>query len=169
MLAGDFVTAEEGTGIVHMAPGFGEDDQQVCEAAGIAVVVPVNDEGSFTSEVHMWEGQNVFEANSAIISELRSRGALFRHDSIEHSYPYCWRTDTPIIYRAMNSWYVEVTAIRDRMVRAQPADQLDTRPCPRRQVRQMAGRRQRLVDQPQPLLGRADTCLAQRQSGFPKS
>ena len=116
VLAGDFVTAEEGTGIVHMAPGFGEDDQQVCEAAGIAVVVPVNDEGSFTSEVHMWEGQNVFEANSAIISELRSRGALFRHDSIEHSYPYCWRTDTPIIYRAMNSWYVEVTAIRDRMV-----------------------------------------------------
>ena len=116
VLAGDFVTAEEGTGIVHMAPGFGEDDQQVCEAAGIPVVVPVNDEGSFTSEVHMWEGQNVFEANSAIISELRSRGALFRHDSIEHSYPYCWRTDTPIIYRAMNSWYVEVTAIRDRMV-----------------------------------------------------
>ena len=116
VLAGDFVTAEEGTGIVHMAPGFGEDDQQVCEAAGIPVVVPVNDEGSFTSEVHMWEGQNVFEANSAIISELRSRGVLFRHDSIEHSYPYCWRTDTPIIYRAMNSWYVEVTSIRDRMV-----------------------------------------------------
>ena len=115
VLAGDFVTAEEGTGIVHMAPGFGEDDQQVCEAAGIRVVVPVNDEGNFTSEVPDWEGQNVFEANSSIISELRSRGALFRHDSIEHSYPYCWRTDTPIIYRAMNSWYVEVTAIRDRM------------------------------------------------------
>lgn len=115
VLAGDFVTAEEGTGIVHMAPGFGEDDQQVCEAAGIRVVVPVNDEGSFTSEVSDWEGQNVFEANSSIIAELRSRGALFRHDSIEHSYPYCWRTDTPIIYRAMNSWYVEVTAIRDRM------------------------------------------------------
>ena len=116
VLAGDFVTADEGTGIVHMAPGFGEDDQQVCEAAGIPVVVPVNDEGNFTSEVSVWEGQNVFEANSAIISELRSRKALFRHDSIEHSYPYCWRTDTPIIYRAMNSWYVEVTAIRDRMV-----------------------------------------------------
>ena len=116
VLAGDFVTAEEGTGIVHMAPGFGEDDQQVCKAAGIRVVVPVNDEGNFTSDVSDWEGQNVFEANSSIISELRSRGALFRHDSIEHSYPYCWRTDTPIIYRAMNSWYVEVTAIRDRMV-----------------------------------------------------
>ena len=115
VLAGDFVTAEEGTGIVHMAPGFGEDDQQVCEAAGIRVVVPVNDEGNFTSEVPDWQGQNVFEANGSIISALRRRGALFRHDSIEHSYPYCWRTDTPIIYRAMNSWYVEVTAIRDRM------------------------------------------------------
>ena len=115
VLAGDFVTAEEGTGIVHMAPGFGEDDQQVCEAAGIGVIVPVNDEGNFTSEVSNWEGQNVFEANSSVISDLRGRGALFRHDSIEHSYPYCWRTDTPIIYRAMNSWYVEVTAIRDRM------------------------------------------------------
>lgn len=115
VLAGDFVTAEEGTGIVHMAPGFGEDDQQVCEAAGIRVVVPVNDEGNFTSDVSDWQGQNVFEANSSIISALRRRGALFRHDSIEHSYPYCWRTDTPIIYRAMNSWYVEVTAIRDRM------------------------------------------------------
>lgn len=115
VLEGDFVTAEEGTGIVHMAPGFGEDDQQVCEAAGIRVVVPVNDEGNFTSDVPDWQGQNVFEANSSIISALRSRGALFRHDSIEHSYPYCWRTDTPIIYRAMNSWYVEVTAIRDRM------------------------------------------------------
>lgn len=115
VLAGDFVTAEEGTGIVHMAPGFGEDDQQVCEATGIRVVVPVDDEGNFTSEVSDWQGQNVFEANGSIISELRRRGALFRHDSIEHSYPYCWRTDTPIIYRAMNSWYVEVTAIRDRM------------------------------------------------------
>lgn len=115
VLAGDFVTAEEGTGIVHMAPGFGEDDQQVCEAAGIKVIVPVNDEGNFTSDVPDWQGQNVFEANGSIISALRSRGALFRHDSIEHSYPYCWRTDTPIIYRAMNSWYVEVTAIRDRM------------------------------------------------------
>ena len=116
VLAGYFVSSEEGTGIVHMAPGFGEDDQKVCEAAGIEVVVPVNDEGSFTSEVSDWEGQNVFEANRSIISELRKQGALFRHDSIEHSYPYCWRTDTPIIYRAMNSWYVEVTAICDRMV-----------------------------------------------------
>ena len=116
VLAGDFVSSEEGTGIVHMAPGFGEDDQQLCEAAGIKVVVPVDDEGNFTSEVSDWQGQNVFEANSSIISALRHRGVLFRHDSIEHSYPYCWRTDTPIIYRAMNSWYVNVVAIRDRMV-----------------------------------------------------
>ncbi len=116
ILSGDFVTAAEGTGIVHMAPGFGEDDQVACEAAGIGVVVPVDDEGNFTSQVSDWAGRNVFEANSEIIAELRRKGLLWRHDSIEHNYPYCWRTDKPIIYRAMNSWYVKVTAIRDRMM-----------------------------------------------------
>ena len=116
VLEGDFVTASEGTGIVHMAPGFGEDDQVVCEKAGIEIVVPVDDEGNFTAQIADWSGRNVFESNSDVIAELRRRGMLWRHDSIEHNYPYCWRTDTPIIYRAMSSWYVKVTALRDRMV-----------------------------------------------------
>ena len=116
VLSADFVTAAEGTGIVHMAPGFGEDDQVVCEAAGISVVVPVDDQGNFTSQVSDWAGQNVFEANRDIIAQLRQRGILWRHVTIEHNYPFCWRTDTPIIYRAMNSWYVKVTAIQERMV-----------------------------------------------------
>ena len=116
VLSADFVTAADGTGVVHMAPGFGEDDQVVCEAAGISVVVPVDDQGNFTSQVADWAGQNVFEANRDIIAELRQRGALWRHATIEHNYPFCWRTDTPIIYRAMNSWYVKVTAIQERMV-----------------------------------------------------
>ena len=116
VLAGDFVDTEEGTGIVHLAPGFGEDDQNVCEANGIELVVPVDDSGRFTDEVPDWAGMNVFEANPEIIQSLKAGGALVRHDTYEHNYPHCWRTDTPIIYKAVNSWYVEVTAFRDRMV-----------------------------------------------------
>ena len=99
-----------------MAPGFGEEDQSLCEANGIELVVPVDDSGRFTAEVQDWAGVNVFEANPGIIQALKDRGALIRHDTYEHNYPHCWRTDTPIIYKAVNSWYVEVTAFRDRMV-----------------------------------------------------
>jgi isoleucyl-tRNA synthetase len=116
VLAGDFVTTEEGTGIVHMAPGFGEDDQRACEAAGIPVVVPVDDRGRFTAEVPDYAGQHVFEANAAIKRDLAAAGRLLAEEDYTHSYPHCWRTDTPLIYRAMTSWFVEVTAIRERMV-----------------------------------------------------
>ncbi|MDW3219585.1 MAG: isoleucine--tRNA ligase [Acidimicrobiales bacterium] len=116
VLAGDFIDTSEGTGVVHMAPGFGEDDQRVGEEAGIGMVVPVDDSGRFTDDVVEWAGQNVLEANSDIIRHLRETGQLVRHDSYTHNYPHCWRTDTPIIYKAMPSWYVEVTAIRDRLL-----------------------------------------------------
>jgi isoleucyl-tRNA synthetase len=115
LLAGEFVTTGEGTGVVHMAPGFGEDDQRVSEAAGIPVVCPVDDRGRFTDEVPDYRGVQVFDANQPIIRDLRARGALVRHDSYVHSYPHCWRTDTPLIYKAVSSWFVRVTAIRDRM------------------------------------------------------
>ncbi|HLI45142.1 MAG TPA: isoleucine--tRNA ligase [Acidimicrobiales bacterium] len=116
ILAGDFVTTEDGTGIVHMAPGFGEDDQSACEAAGIPVLVPVDDRGRFTSEVPDFAGMQVFEANAPIVAALERSGALVRHEEYTHSYPHCWRTDTPLIYRAVSSWFVRVTAFRDRMV-----------------------------------------------------
>jgi isoleucyl-tRNA synthetase len=116
VLAADFVNTEEGTGIVHMAPGFGEDDQSASEAAGIPIVVPVDDRGRFTAEVADYEGLQVFEANTPIIRDLRERGVLVRHDSYVHSYPHCWRTDTPLIYKAVTSWFVQVTAFKDRMV-----------------------------------------------------
>jgi len=118
VLADDYVTDADGTGIVHNAPGFGEDDQRVCEAAGIALVVPVDDSGRFTDDVVEWAGQNVFDANPDIIRSLKERGLVVRHDTYDHNYPHCWRTDTPIIYRALSSWYVEVTAIKDRLVEA---------------------------------------------------
>ena len=116
VLAGDFVGVDDGTGVVHLAPGFGEDDQRVCEANEIELVVPVNDEGKFTDDVPEWAGENVFDANPKIIRHLKEAGRVLRHDTYEHNYPHCWRTDTPIIYRAMSSWYVEVTAFRDRLV-----------------------------------------------------
>ncbi|MEA3214558.1 MAG: isoleucyl-tRNA synthetase, partial [Acidimicrobiia bacterium] len=116
VLAGDFIDDAEGTGVVHMAPGFGEDDQRVCEANGIELVVPVDDEGRFTDEVTDFVGQNVFDANAAIIRWLKDEGRIVRHDTYTHNYPHCWRTDTPIIYRAMSSWYVEVTAFKNRLL-----------------------------------------------------
>lgn len=116
ILAADFVDVAEGTGVVHMAPGFGEDDMAACQATGIPVVVPVDEQGRFTSEVPPWQGQRVFDANRGIIRALRDAGALLHFETIVHNYPHCWRTDEPLIYRAMNSWYVRVTAFRERMV-----------------------------------------------------
>jgi len=116
VLSGDFVTTEDGTGIVHMAPGFGEDDQKLCEANGISIVCPVDDSGRYTSEITEFQGQNVLEANKEIIRTLKDRGVLLRHDTYTHNYPHCWRTDTPIIYKALSSWYVRVTEFKDRMV-----------------------------------------------------
>jgi isoleucyl-tRNA synthetase len=115
VLAGDFVDTTEGTGVVHLAPGFGEEDQVLCEASGIEIgdAVPVDDRGCFTQPVTPWAGLNVFEANPQIIAELKRRDRVLRHDSYEHNYPHCWRTDTPIIYKAISSWYVKVTEITE--------------------------------------------------------
>ena len=119
VLGGDFVTAEDGTGIVHMAPGFGEDDLAACTAAGIPVVVPVDEAGRFTDAVPDFAGQNViYEGNPSVIAALKARrdSTVVRHDQVLHSYPHCWRTDEPLIYKAINSWYVAVSRFKDRMV-----------------------------------------------------
>jgi isoleucyl-tRNA synthetase len=116
VLPGDFVTTEDGTGIVHMAPGFGEDDQIACNAAGIPTVVPMDEHGQYTAEVSTWAGQHVFEANASVIRFLKDQGVVVRHDSYTHSYPHCWRCAQPLVYRAISSWFVQVTAFRDRMV-----------------------------------------------------
>ena len=116
VLAGDFVTTEDGTGVVHLAPGFGEDDQRVCEAAGIALVCPVDDGGCFTVEVTDYAGLQVFDANRPILRFLKEAGRLLREESYVHNYPHCWRTDTPLIYKAVSSWFVEVSKFKERMV-----------------------------------------------------
>ncbi|MCZ6597907.1 MAG: isoleucine--tRNA ligase, partial [Planctomycetota bacterium] len=116
VLGADFVDTEEGTGVVHTAPGFGEDDQVVCKENGIDIVCPVDERGRFTSDVPDWEGVLVFDANKPIIQVLKERGVLVRHDTYEHNYPHCWRTDEPLIYRAISSYYVQVTAFRERLL-----------------------------------------------------
>jgi isoleucyl-tRNA synthetase len=115
VLAGDFVAIDEGTGIVHMAPGFGEEDYDLCKASGISVICPVDDQARFTSEVPPYQGRNVFDANAHIRQDLKKLGVLVSTASYTHSYPHCWRTDTPLIYKAVESWFVRVTAFRDRM------------------------------------------------------
>ncbi|HEY7947840.1 MAG TPA: isoleucine--tRNA ligase, partial [Acidimicrobiales bacterium] len=116
VLAANFVATDEGTGIVHLAPGFGEEDYFACQAAGIAVVCPVDDRARFTAEVPPYAGLQVFEANAPITEALRDNGVLIEAMAYEHSYPHCWRTDTPLIYKAVSSWFVAVTAVKERMI-----------------------------------------------------
>lgn len=116
VLVADWVADDEGTGIVHIAPGFGEDDKIVADAAGIPTITPVDEKAAFTDAVPPYAGMQVFQANGDIIRDLKERGVVVRHDSYLHSYPHCWRTDTPLIYKAMSSWFVAVTEIKDRMI-----------------------------------------------------
>ncbi|MFI5491659.1 isoleucine--tRNA ligase [Actinoplanes sp. NPDC051859] len=116
VLAADYVSDEDGTGVVHQAPAFGEDDQNVCNAAGIPTIVTVDEHTRFTALVGPWEGVQVFEANKPIIADLKGRGLVLRHEGYTHSYPHCWRCATPLVYKAVSSWLVAVTQFRDRMV-----------------------------------------------------
>jgi isoleucyl-tRNA synthetase len=116
VLAADFVNAEDGTGIVHIAPGFGEDDLEVGKAQDLPIVVPVDFAGRFIGEVSDYAGQNVFDANANIIRDLKARNVVVRHQQYKHNYPHCWRTDEPLIYMAIDSWYIAVGKFKERMV-----------------------------------------------------
>jgi isoleucyl-tRNA synthetase len=117
VLAADFVSTDDGTGVVHLAPGFGEDDQIASNAAGIPTICPMDEHGRFTSQVAPWAGEHVFDANADIIKALKARGdVVVRHETYDHPYPHCWRCAQPLVYRAISSWFVKVTAFRDRMV-----------------------------------------------------
>jgi isoleucyl-tRNA synthetase len=124
VLAADFVSTEDGTGIVHLAPAYGEDDKNTTDPAGIVPVTPVDATGRFDATVDDYAGQHVFDANPAIIRDLKNgsgpaaaNGAvLLRHETYEHPYPHCWRCRNPLIYRAVSSWFIKVTELRNRMV-----------------------------------------------------
>ncbi|KAF0842438.1 isoleucine--tRNA ligase [Nocardia caishijiensis] len=116
VLTADYVTTDSGTGIVHLAPAFGEEDMDVASANGIEIVQPLDPAGKFTSMVPPYEGLMVFDANPVIIKDLKAAGKLLRHETIEHSYPHSWRSGQPLIYMAVPSWFVAVNQFRDRMV-----------------------------------------------------
>ncbi|MEV7548830.1 isoleucine--tRNA ligase [Amycolatopsis sp. NPDC089917] len=124
VLSADYVTTEDGTGVVHIAPAYGEEDKAVTDAVGIVPVTPVDAQGKFDATVSDYAGQQVFDANPNIIKDLKNgtgsagrQGAvLLRHETYEHPYPHCWRCRNPLIYRAVSSWFVAVTEFKDRMI-----------------------------------------------------
>ncbi len=122
-----YVTTSDGTGIVHIAPAFGEDDNRVMKEAGIsAIECPVDDAGKFTAEVFDWAGVHVKTADKDIIKKLKDEGKLYEQSVLVHSYPFCPRSDTPLIYKAIPSWYVKVEAIKDRLIKSN--DQINWTP-----------------------------------------
>ena len=119
VISGDYVTTDSGSGLVHQAPAFGEDDYQAFRAAGLeAFVCPVDMNGVFTDEVTDFAGMQVKDADKHIIRYLKEHGTLYRQDTIQHSYPFCYRSDTPLIYRAIPSWYVRVSEMHEKLINA---------------------------------------------------
>ncbi len=115
VIAAPHVTVDSGTGIVHMAPAFGDEDFVACKPLKIEPICPVDNHGRFTAEVPTYQGQYVKDADKKIIADLKQKGRLFKQDTIQHAYPFCPRTDTPLIYRTVSSWFVKVEEIKDRL------------------------------------------------------
>ena len=116
VLVDDYISDESGTGIVHQAPAFGEDDLRIGLREGLPLFDPVDDDGNFQSYMGFLAGLNIKAADKTIIRYLKDKNKILRHETIEHSYPFCWRTDTPLIYKAISTWFVKVEAIKDQMV-----------------------------------------------------
>ncbi|MFD8548508.1 isoleucine--tRNA ligase [Streptomyces sp. NPDC059649] len=113
----EYVTTDDGTGLVHQAPAFGEDDLKTCKAYGLPVVNPVRPDGTFEEELPLVGGQFFKKADGALVADLDARGLLFKHIAYEHSYPHCWRCHTALLYYAQPSWYIRTTAIKDALLR----------------------------------------------------
>src|SRR5450756_2095907 len=118
VIGGDYITTTDGTGIVHIAPAFGEDDMRVGLENDLPVVNAVDTEGRFVAEVTPWAGVFVKDADPAIIADLKARGLLLGVEPYKHSYPFCWRCDTALLYYAKATWYIRTTAIKDELIKA---------------------------------------------------
>jgi isoleucyl-tRNA synthetase len=117
----DYVTTEDGTGLVHQAPAFGADDLEVCRQYGLPVVNPIKPDGHFADDVPLVGGVFFKKADEALVADLAARGLLFRHVPYEHAYPHCWRCHTALIYYAQPSWYIRTTAVKDALLRENAA------------------------------------------------
>ncbi|MCD6379713.1 isoleucine--tRNA ligase [bacterium] len=118
VIEADFVTLTDGTGIVHIAPAFGEDDYRIGKVEKLPFVQPVDKEGKFTEDIELWAGSFVKDCDQEIIDNLDKRGILYRKEGITHSYPFCWRCDSPLLYYARRSWYIKTTAFKDLLIEA---------------------------------------------------
>lgn len=116
VICDDYVTTDEGTGIVHTAPAFGEDDNRVCRKYDMPFVQFVDGKGDLTADTD-WPGVFVKDADPLILKDLKTKGLLFKAPVFEHSYPHCWRCDTPLIYYARESWFIKMTAVRDELLK----------------------------------------------------
>ncbi len=117
VIPGDFVSTEDGTGLVHIAPAFGADDMEVGRKHNLPTLMTVDAAGRFIDEVAPWRGVFVKEADPFIQRELTERGLMFKQGVYEHTYPFCWRCDTPLLYYARSTWYIKTTAFKERLVR----------------------------------------------------
>lgn len=117
VLSSDIVSASEGTGVLHIAPAFGEEDFAVGKKEGLPVVLTINDAGLFLPEITTWAGQHIKAADPSIIAMLQKQGSLLKTETIRHSYPFCWRCSNPLIYKVQKSWYIKIEAIKDSMLR----------------------------------------------------
>lgn len=125
IIADKFVTSDSGTGVVHCAPGFGEEDNRACLANKVfekgTIVCPVDENGHFTADVTEWAGRYIKDCDNEILKVIQQNGRLINKAAVVHSYPFCWRSDTPLIYKAVDSWFVGVESIRDKLLEANAA------------------------------------------------
>ncbi len=116
VVSGDFVSTTDGSGIVHIAPAFGQDDMDTGLAHNLPVLQTVRPDGTFIDSVTPWRGMWVKEADPLVIQELRGRGLMYKVERYEHSYPFCWRCDSPLLYYARDTWFIRTTAYRDKLI-----------------------------------------------------
>ena len=114
------MTTDAGTGVVHQSPGFGEDDYRCCIAHGLIkpgdAVIPVDQDGKFLPSVKDYAGQYIKDADKVIMADLKAAGRLVASGTIKHSYPFCWRSETPLIYRGFDCWFIKVTDIKQKLI-----------------------------------------------------
>jgi len=116
IVAAEFVSVQDGTGIVHIAPAFGIEDMEVGKAHDLPILMTVDEEGKFKEEVAQWQGKYVKDADVEITADLKKRKLLYKEEMIEHEYPFCWRCGTALLYYAKNSWFIKMTAVREQLL-----------------------------------------------------
>ncbi len=162
VVTAEYVTTEDGSGLVHLAPAFGPDDLAVGRAHGLPVVNPVRPDGTFEEGLGLVGGMFFKKADAPLVDDLQARGLLFKHVPYEHSYPHCWRCHTPLVYYAQPSWYIRTTAVKDALLRENEGTDWHPETHQVGPLRRLAQQQHRLGPVAQPLLGHAAADLALR-------